>query len=409
MKARRGAFWLLIIACVAGCHIDGKHAYLRTGPELTVAGRPQLSAERVLTQSYRPDLPPSQVARAKLERWTRSTVIDGANQAAMDGLNGTQSDALIVNDAGSFSSDAHGHEGCETCQPNADHRVISLPLPPPASSSQNSSGATAKTTLEPTSDGHAGDDNLTVESPASPSANNKTPTAEVLPPPGTDVTRPSLPPAPAESADTSSWQPASGSQAPVESPQSQPSDEQQAARPDLQAAHYSGRESEGRLMNGQNTVLRRVTDASKWCQTLCSKCRAQQCGLQNCVDDLCDEVRLPPWMDSVCEQCTERVGRFTDEVRDHTPEVRLQGWRHVAREKLDQVRTRIGSMQERIQDTRPFGYMHPPTRLRQVNWSEMLDRTRSRLRLPSFGGSASRSNGRPPRKSDRWRDGWNGR
>ncbi len=74
MSVLRACCWMLLIGSVVGCHSDTKHGYLRGGPVLTLAGRPQLSLERVQTASFRPELPPSELARVRLERWPRSQI-----------------------------------------------------------------------------------------------------------------------------------------------------------------------------------------------------------------------------------------------------------------------------------------------------------------------------------------------
>ena len=385
MKVRRGGICLLIIACVAGCHIDGRNGYLRIGPEFVPSSRPQLSIQRVVTESYRPKLPPTHVAPVKLERFPRSTVTAGATDYAMSSLIDTQSEASIIDGSGSFygSSNGHGvHERgvCETCQSHCDRNAFSHP---------------------------ACGDSRTAELPVGLPTGNGMPFVETLPPPPLGVIRPPQPPAPAPPgrSSPSSTFPATENRAP---PPPQPPGNEQATRPDLQAFHHLSSNLGVRLTEGRNTVQRHVTDASNLCQTLCRNCWAHRCELQGCVENICDEARLPLWMESPCEQCAERVGQLAEQVREHAPELPQLDWRHTAQERFEQARTKVGNMTERVKDADPFDYVRPP-RLRSVNWSEVLDHTRSRIRLPSFSFPESQSNGPPPRKSDRWRDGWNGR
>jgi hypothetical protein len=74
MSVLRACCWMLLLGSVVGCHSDTTHGYLRSGPVLTINGQPQLSIERVQTASFRPELPPSELARVRLERWPRSRV-----------------------------------------------------------------------------------------------------------------------------------------------------------------------------------------------------------------------------------------------------------------------------------------------------------------------------------------------
>jgi len=72
MSLLRDSLALLLTLSLAGCHAGFEHGYLRGGPSLSIAGRPQLSIERVQTASFRPGLPPSELAQVRLERWPRS-------------------------------------------------------------------------------------------------------------------------------------------------------------------------------------------------------------------------------------------------------------------------------------------------------------------------------------------------
>ena len=89
MSLLRIGLALLLTVLLIGCHSDIEHGYLRSGPRLTLAGTPQFSMERVRTASFRPGLPPTELAQVRLERWPRSTVSsDSPTDATMNWSDG---------------------------------------------------------------------------------------------------------------------------------------------------------------------------------------------------------------------------------------------------------------------------------------------------------------------------------
>jgi hypothetical protein len=85
MSLLRIGLALLLTVSLIGCHSDIEHGYLRSGPRLTLAGAPQFSMERVRTASFRPGLPPTELAQVRLERWPKSMVSgDSPTDATMN-------------------------------------------------------------------------------------------------------------------------------------------------------------------------------------------------------------------------------------------------------------------------------------------------------------------------------------
>ncbi len=85
MSLLRIGLALLLTVSLAVCHSDIRHGYLRSGPSLTLARTPQFSMERVQTASFRPELPPTELAQVRLERWPKSMVSgDSPTDATMN-------------------------------------------------------------------------------------------------------------------------------------------------------------------------------------------------------------------------------------------------------------------------------------------------------------------------------------
>ena len=108
MSLLRTSLVLLLIVSLAGCHSDIRHGYMRSGPSLTLARTPQFSMERVQTASFRPELPPTELAQVRLERWPKSMVSgDSPTDATMNWSESTVDATTDRPDVGhSLSDDA---------------------------------------------------------------------------------------------------------------------------------------------------------------------------------------------------------------------------------------------------------------------------------------------------------------
>ena len=388
MSVARCTLCILIFTCAAGCHIDVKHGYMRTGPEFFAGQLPQLSLEQVLTDSYRPELPPSQVVRAKLERRPRAMI---AGQAADSVLHRLSDDPSAgVNQFGIYSHGGQPYatnlleaQPCETCQSGVDRISVNRSPAPPAS--DNSNTGNADTTQTPPASSEDTDEAAQPQS-----------------------TNPPALPSPAASQPTVT-QPTSDEKTPAASPQPQSAGNQQPSRQDLEASLKAEENTDILVTEHSRTIVRPAASSRNWHDRLCEACRSPHREVQACVDDICDEVPLPPWVEAACEHCSEQVSELTGEIQEHAPDSLRGDWRHAAHQKLDQLRTHIGSVKEHIDGSDPFEIVRPSTQLRRVNWSEFMQRTRGRIPLPSFTEPRPKSQAgrRPARKSDRWRDGWN--
>ena len=142
MSLLRTSLALLLTVLLVGCHSDIEHGYLRSGPRLTLAGTPQFSMERVRTASFRPGLPPTELAQVRLERWPRSTVSsDTPTDATMNWAESTVDTTTIGPDVvHSQSDDAlasldSAHSGGAALPPDetltSSQPVEAAALPPP--------------------------------------------------------------------------------------------------------------------------------------------------------------------------------------------------------------------------------------------------------------------------------------
>ncbi|MBI1309837.1 hypothetical protein GC176_00910 [bacterium] len=301
MKVLRAACWLLLIASVAGCHVDTGLGYLRGSGGFAVSGLPQLWIERVQTASYHPALPPSEMASVRVERWPR-TMINA--ESAVSGedfdVNSTLSNGSITDPTMNWSEGSliieHGFLGCgrpdcEHCS-NRDSRQIDAS--PPAS-------------------GLPAVDMLPSPPPLPPPA-----AALDSPPPKRSVTyrRPSL---------------------------------QIGLLPKLQSGLASGR----RFLQNRTCV------ANNWCRNLSQTCAARSCELQSQIVATRDKADPQRWIDSACQTCAECSQQCSATLRECTDEVCCPDWIEPACERLtsagnrlhgtfDQVTDRFGQVTERF-------------------------------------------------------------
>ena len=131
MGAFRDSIGLLLIVSLAGCHADMGHGYLRGGPSLSIAGRPQLSMERVQTASFRTGLPPSELAQVQLERWPRSKVYGhSSTDASMNWSESTTVDSAPLVPGIDHSSDDNALASLDSEPPPSQEQFG--PVSPPA-------------------------------------------------------------------------------------------------------------------------------------------------------------------------------------------------------------------------------------------------------------------------------------